>query len=114
MFSSIGWGEIAVLAIAALFMFGPERLPDLAKEAAGGLKRVRGAVTGARGQVHDTLGEDFDGLRDLDLRRYHPKSLIREHLLGDDERPAGTAADDGGRSGRRDRSTPSPFDADAT
>ena len=27
MFDSIGWGEIVVLALAALFIFGPERLP---------------------------------------------------------------------------------------
>ena len=29
MFDSIGWGEIIVLALAALFIFGPERLPGL-------------------------------------------------------------------------------------
>lgn len=87
MFNSIGWGEIVVLGLAALFIFGPERLPDLAKDAAGGLKRVRGAMTGVRGQLHDTLGDDFDHLRDVDLRRYHPKALIREHLIGDDDRP---------------------------
>ncbi|MGY2064809.1 twin-arginine translocase TatA/TatE family subunit [Blastococcus sp. SYSU DS0619] len=85
MFNSIGWGEIVVLGLAALFIFGPERLPDLAKDAASGLKRVRGAVTGVRGQLHDTLGEDFDHLRDVDLRRYHPRALIREHLIGEDD-----------------------------
>ncbi len=36
-FDSIGWGEIIVLALAALFFFGPERLPDLAKVGAAGL-----------------------------------------------------------------------------
>ena len=34
-FDSIGWGEIIVLALAALFIFGPDRLPDLAKDAVG-------------------------------------------------------------------------------
>ena len=38
MFDSIGWGEIIVLGLAALFIFGPERLPHLAKDAAAGLK----------------------------------------------------------------------------
>ena len=85
MFSSVGWGEIVVLGLAALFIFGPERLPDLAKDAAGGLKRVRGVVTGVRGQLHETLGDDFDHLRDVDLRRYHPKNFVREHLLADDD-----------------------------
>ncbi|SFE94244.1 twin-arginine translocase TatA/TatE family subunit [Blastococcus tunisiensis] len=90
MFNSIGWGEIVVLGLSALFIFGPERLPDLAKDAAGGLKRVRGAVTGVRSQVHETLGDDFDHLRDLDLRRYHPRTLVRDHLLGEEDGVART------------------------
>jgi sec-independent protein translocase protein TatB len=97
-FDSIGWGEIVVLALAALFVFGPERLPHLAKDAAGGLRRVRGAMAGARGHVHEALGDDVAHLRDVDLRRYSPKALIREHLLGDDDEPA--AADPTGVSGR--------------
>lgn len=82
MFSSVGWGEIVVLGLAALFIFGPERLPGLAKDAAAGLGRVRTALTGAREQLHDTLGPEFDGLRDF--RRLHPRTLLREQLLGDD------------------------------
>ena len=84
MFDSIGWGEIAVLALAALFIFGPERLPGLAKEAAAALKYVRSAVTGVREQVEDNLGDELAGLRDLDLRRYTPKNFVREQLLRDD------------------------------
>ena len=87
MFDSIGWGEIVVLALAALFIFGPERLPTLAKDAAAGLKKVREAVTGVRGQLHDSLGDDFDHLRDVDLRQYHPKTFIRQQLLADDDAP---------------------------
>jgi sec-independent protein translocase protein TatB len=83
-FDSIGWGEIVVLALAALFIFGPDRLPGLAKEAASALKHVRSALRDARGQVSDTLGDDFADLRDLDLRKYHPKTLLREQLLKDD------------------------------
>jgi sec-independent protein translocase protein TatB len=52
-FDSIGWGEIVVLALAALFIFGPDRLPTLAKDAAQGLKKVREAITGIREQVSD-------------------------------------------------------------
>ena len=85
MFDSIGWGEIIVLGLAALFIFGPERLPTLAKDAATGLKRVREAITGVRAQVNESLGDDLSELRDLDLRKYHPKTFIRTQLLGDDE-----------------------------
>ena len=85
MFSSVGWGEIVVLALAALFIFGPERLPRLARDAAGGLKQVRQAVTGVRGQLHDALGDDFDHVRSVDVRQYHPRTLLPQHLLGEDE-----------------------------
>lgn len=123
MFDSIGWGEIVVLALAALFIFGPDRLPGLAKDAATGLKKVREAITGVRGQLHESLGDDFDDLRDLDLRQYHPKTFIRQQLLADDEpAPArrangSTAVGVGGlrsAGARRDTAVPPPFDADAT
>jgi sec-independent protein translocase protein TatB len=117
-FDSIGWGEIIVLALAALFIFGPERLPGLAKDAATGLKRVRTAITGIREQVNESLGDDLPELRDLDLRKYHPKTFIRSQLLGDDDPPtvyqgsATAAAPVVARS--RDHGTPPPFDPDAT
>ena len=130
MFDSIGWGEIVVLALAALFIFGPERLPSLAKDAATGLKKVREAITGVRGQLHDTLGDDFDHLRDMDLRQYNPKTFIRDQLLADDDTPVrrGSATGSTGvaastAAGRvrpsqmtrpRDAATPPPFDPDAT
>ena len=84
MFNSIGWGEIVVLALVALFIFGPERLPDMARESAAGLKKLRGAMTGMRGQLDESLGEDLGRLRDLDLRQYQPREMVRRHLLGDD------------------------------
>ncbi|SDN53036.1 sec-independent protein translocase protein TatB [Klenkia soli] len=126
-FDSIGWGEILVLGLAALFIFGPERLPTLAKDAAQGIKKVREFVTGARGQLQDSLGDDFEQLRDLDLRKYHPKTFIRDQLMGDDDPPvirgtgpAGATAAVAGaaavarRPGPRDRSRPAPYDTDAT
>ena len=118
MFDSIGWGEIVVLALGALFIFGPERLPGLAKEAATGLKRLRTAVTGIREQVNESLGDDLPELRDLDLRKYHPRTFIRDQLLGDDESPTvhrGSAAVAAPVVARpRDRAVPPPFDIDAT
>jgi sec-independent protein translocase protein TatB len=129
-FDSIGWGEIIVLALAALFIFGPERLPTLAKDAAAGLKKVRTALTGVRAQVDDSLGEDLAGLRDLDLRKYHPKTFIRAQLFDDDGAPPvrrGSAGAAGGAATgataaslvkparvQHDRSVPPPFDVDAT
>jgi sec-independent protein translocase protein TatB len=117
-FDSIGWGEIVVLALAALFIFGPERLPHLAKDAAQGLRKVREAVTGVRSQVSESMGDDLAGLRDLDLRKYHPRTFIRDQLLGDDEpapaRARTTTAPARPAAKPRDAGTPPPFDIDAT
>ncbi|MGY2127504.1 twin-arginine translocase TatA/TatE family subunit [Blastococcus sp. SYSU DS0617] len=119
MFDSIGWGEIFVLALAALFIFGPERLPHLAKDAATGLKKARAALTGVRAQVNESLGDDLPELRDLDLRKYHPRTFIRSQLFEDDEpvpgRSGSTAASVAPVAARpRDRTVPPPFDTDAT
>ncbi len=117
MFDSIGWGEIVVLALAALFIFGPERLPDLAKDAAAGIKRVRSAMTGVREQVNESFGDDLPELRDLDLRKYHPKTFIRTQLMGDDDddKPAVRPRPPPRRSpGPATTPTPPPFDPDAT
>jgi sec-independent protein translocase protein TatB len=131
-FDSIGWGEIIVLALAALFIFGPERLPDLAKDAAAGIKKARSMITGVRAQMDESLGDDLAKLRDLDLRQYHPKTFIRNQLLADDDEAppsrrasgtgsvgltkAGAGATVAGRDAvrSRDHATPPPFDPDAT
>jgi sec-independent protein translocase protein TatB len=112
-FDSIGWGEIIVLGLAALFIFGPERLPTLAKDAAAGLKRVREAITGVREQVNESLGDDLPQLRDIDLRKYHPRTFIRSQLFDDDD-PTARASAAPTVARPRDHGTPPPFDPDAT
>lgn len=135
MFDSIGLGEIMVLLLGALFIFGPDRLPGLARDAAGALKRLRETVTGARGQIHDQLGPDFDHLKDVDLRSLNPKTFIRKHLLEDDQSPTihRRSGSSGARASMTRPATPAhesttvgaetsrtttrlepPFDADAT
>ncbi len=116
MFSSLGWPEIIVIALVALFVFGPERLPNVAKEAAGGLKKAREVITGVRAQVDESLGDDLAHLRDLDLRQYHPRTFIRNQLLGEDEPPvrSGATATRVEAERARERITPPPFDSDAT
>jgi sec-independent protein translocase protein TatB len=79
---------------------------------------VRSAITGVRQQVNESLGDDLAELRDLDLRRYHPKTFIRSQLFADE--PAappvrrGSAAAAAAVARPRDAATPPPFDADAT
>ncbi|WP_127782279.1 Sec-independent protein translocase protein TatB [Rhodococcus sp. X156] len=90
MFGNIGWAEFAVLAVAGLFILGPERLPSAAAWLARTLKQVREYATGARDQLKDELGPEFDDLRkplaDLqELRNLNPRTAITKHLFDGDE-----------------------------
>jgi sec-independent protein translocase protein TatB len=81
-FDHVGWGEIAVLLVLGLFVFGPERLPGMAAEAGRALRRFR---TYAKGLTDDLKTELGPEIGDLDLRSLHPKTFVQKHLLGDDD-----------------------------
>jgi sec-independent protein translocase protein TatB len=105
----IGLPEFLVLAVVALFVFGPDKLPDVARQAGRLLRQGRAMLTQAKSQLSDELGSEF---ADIDLSDLNPRSLVKKHLLDDlddeDDRPT--------RPGHRplDRGEPAPYDADAT
>ena len=82
MFENLGWGEIAVLLVLALFVFGPERLPTLAAEAGRGLRKVRTYVKGMTDDLKSELGPE---LGDVDLASLNPRTFVARHLLADDD-----------------------------
>jgi Tat protein translocase TatB subunit len=73
----IGFGEIVVIVVIALLVFGPDRLPKVAADAARMLRQVRDMAASARKDLVDASGLKDDGemaqtvreLRDLDPRR---------------------------------------------
>ncbi len=82
MFSSVGWGEILTLLVAALFIFGPDKLPGAAKQAKDALKSVRKQLTGARNQIKD---EFADVAPNFDPTMLNPREFIRRNLFEDDD-----------------------------
>lgn len=80
MFNQVGWGEIAVIMLLALFVVGPERLPTLAGDAGKGLRKLRIWLKGMTSDLKDELGPDFS---DMDLASLHPKTFVKKHLLED-------------------------------
>lgn len=80
MLLDIGGPEFLVLAIAAVILFGPEKLPELARKAAQVLRYVRTAAGSAQQQLSKELGPEF---ADLDIRDLNPKAFVQKHLLGD-------------------------------
>ena len=72
--------EFLLLLVLAVVLFGPERLPDLARKAARLVQYVRTLAGTAQEQLSKELGPGFE---DLDLRDLNPKSFIQKHLLDD-------------------------------
>ena len=62
----IGIGEIVVIAVIGLLVFGPDRLPRAAADAAKWLKQIRGMASGARQELADSAGLDLsDTVKEL-------------------------------------------------
>lgn len=78
---NIGPLELMVLAIVALIVLGPDRLPQLARDAAQMLRTLRDLATGARQQLRDELGPEF---ADVDLRNLNPRTAVRNAVFGED------------------------------
>ncbi|NKQ57881.1 Sec-independent protein translocase subunit TatB, partial [Amycolatopsis sp. K13G38] len=101
MFESVGWGEILVLIVAGLFILGPERLPEAASWLAQNVRKVRDFATGARDQLREEMGPEFEEFRkpleDLrQLRNFDPRRAITNHLFDGDPDPLGLNGTSGG------------------
>ena len=77
--------KLLILGIIAVIVLGPERLPEYAKGLANIIKSLRRMANGAKTQMKDELGEEFEDLdwRKLDPRQYDPRRIIREALTED-------------------------------
>ena len=73
----VGLLELAVIALVAVIVLGPDRLPDLARQAAQLLHRARGLAHNARDELRTELGPDY---ADLPLRDLDPRAIGRKHL----------------------------------
>jgi sec-independent protein translocase protein TatB len=105
-FDHVGFGEVLVIVVAALFIFGPDRLPRVAAEAGRMLRDLRRLSRQATAELRSELGPE---LAELDLASLHPRTMVRRALLDDDESEPPAVAGHGLRPGERP-----PFDPDAT
>lgn len=106
----IGFGELVVIAFLAVLVFGPDKLPDLAKQAGQFVRKLRNFANNARDELRTELGPEF---ADLELRDLDPRAIVRKHIaeaMADDDelpgdRPPRRTLEDGERP---------PYDLDAT
>jgi sec-independent protein translocase protein TatB len=108
MIGNLGWEEILLLAVLGLIIFGPDRLPKAAADAARLLRQLRSMATGAANELRAELGPE---MADLDLRSLHPRRFVENALFGDDE-PAAAASP--AAQVALAANEPPPYDSDAT
>ncbi|MDQ1620579.1 MAG: sec-independent protein translocase protein TatB [Actinomycetota bacterium] len=86
----IGTGEIIALAVLALLILGPDKLPRYAADAARFIRHMRALANDAKSEVTRELGPDLDG---LGLRELNPRALVRKHVLEGLDRDPSEASD---------------------
>jgi sec-independent protein translocase protein TatB len=106
----IGLPELAVIAFVAVIVFGPERLPEFARQAGRFVRQMRNLANSAQEQLREELGPEYADLKLTDL---DPRQAIRKHILeameDDFDEPAETPTESALGADERP-----PYDAEAT
>jgi len=79
----VGFEKLLVIGLLAMFLLGPERLPEYAARLGRFVRAARRMLDDANSRMREELGEDFDldEWRKLDPRQYDPRRIIRDALL---------------------------------
>ena len=121
--------KLLIIALIAVFLIGPDRLPGYAAQLARLAKSLRAMANGAKERMRDEMGPEFDEVdwTKLDPRKYDPRRIIREALQEDDATAAAAAATVAATPPKRyvesaydqrqrklGKPRPAPFDVEAT
>ncbi len=72
--------KLLVLAVIALVVFGPHELPKIAAQAGRALRDLRRIAEGAKADLREGLGPEF---QDFDFEDLSPRRFVQKHLLDD-------------------------------
>jgi len=86
--------KLLIIAVIAVFLIGPDRLPGYAAQLARLVRSLRAMADGAKERMREEMGPEFDQLRkpleDLrGLRNFDPKRVVTQHLFDGDADPLG-------------------------
>lgn len=70
--------KLLFLAVIALVVFGPERLPGMAAQAGKAVRQMRTMLDGAKSELQENLGPEFS---QFDIADLNPKHFVRKHLV---------------------------------
>lgn len=104
----VGLPELAVIAIVAFLVFGPDKLPEYARMAGRMVRQLRQYADRARDDIRRELGPEYANFELADL---DPRNAIRKQI-----QEAWDGADEPARPGQRplERGERPPYDVDAT
>jgi Tat protein translocase TatB subunit len=81
----IGFQELVIIFVVALLVFGPEKLPELAKTMGKWLTEIKRGVYVAKSQIENELNVDYK-LPDADIINNLPKDAEKkDDILSDPE-----------------------------
>ena len=81
----IGFQELVIIFVVALLVFGPEKLPELAKTMGKWLTEIKRGVYIAKSQIENELNMDYK-LPDTDIINNLPKDAEKkDHNLSEPE-----------------------------
>jgi sec-independent protein translocase protein TatB len=74
----VGLPELMVIAFVAVLVFGPDKLPDFARQAGRMMRQLRQFAHDARDELREELGPEY---ADLDLRDLDPRAIVKKHIM---------------------------------
>ena len=74
----LSFTKLLVLAVIALVVFGPNELPKVASQAGRMLRDLRRIAEGAKADLKENLGPEF---QDFDFDDLNPRRFVQKHLL---------------------------------
>ena len=94
MFNGLTFEKLLLVAVVAVFLVGPDRLPHYAAQLAKLVRTIRDFANSAKTRMKDEMGPEFDEVdwKRLDPRQYDPRRIIREALLDDTPSPSNAVA----------------------
>jgi sec-independent protein translocase protein TatB len=97
--------KIAVIAVIAAILLGPERMADAARLLGRTARRARQMTDDYKTRLEVEAGIGADDWKRLDPRQYDPRRIIAAALIDDPPRPQTPAPDPGGPNERHPRTT---------
>jgi sec-independent protein translocase protein TatB len=107
----IGLPELMVIFVVAVLVFGPDRLPDFARQAGRFVRQMRQFTQSARDDIRKELGPEYSNFELTDL---DPRRAVRKYMsdIMDDD-PGPTVSVQAGLRPLEIGELP-PYDSDAT